>query len=147
MKVAFDDVAHKGIRNITPEDVAVAQDLGYVVKLVGSIEETPSGIAAEVTPTFLPKAHPLASVNGVMNAVFVESIGIGESMYYGPGAGQKPTATSVVADIVRIVRRLMMEPLAKTSTNTAVTWSWQMLKMSKLITTSQSWLQTQKVRS
>ena len=106
MKVAFDDVAHKGIRNITPEDVAVAQDLGYVVKLVGSIEETPSGIAAEVTPTFLPKAHPLASVNGVMNAVFVESIGIGESMYYGPGAGQKPTATSVVADIIRIVRRL-----------------------------------------
>jgi len=106
MKVAFDDVAHKGIRNITPEDVAVAQDLGYVVKLVGSIEETPSGIAAEVTPTFLPIAHPLASVNGVMNAVFVESIGIGESMYYGPGAGQKPTATSVVADIVRIVRRL-----------------------------------------
>jgi len=106
MKVAFDDVAHKGIRNITPEDVAVAQEFGYVVKLVGSIEETPSGIAAEVTPTFLPKAHPLASVNGVMNAVFVESIGIGESMYYGPGAGQKPTATSVVADIVRIVRRL-----------------------------------------
>lgn len=106
MKVAFDNVAHKGIRNITPEDVAVAQELGYVVKLVGSIEETPSGIAAEVTPTFLPKAHPLASVNGVMNAVFVESIGIGESMYYGPGAGQKPTATSVVADIVRIVRRL-----------------------------------------
>jgi len=106
MKVAFDDVAHKGIRNITPEDVTVAQELGYVVKLVGSIEETPSGIAAEVTPTFLPKAHPLASVNGVMNAVFVESIGIGESMYYGPGAGQKPTATSVVADIVRIVRLL-----------------------------------------
>jgi len=113
MKVAFDDVAHKGIRNITPEDVAVAQDLGYVVKLVGSIEETPSGIAAEVTPTFLPKAHPLASVNGVMNAVFVESIGIGESMYYGPGAGQKPTATSVVADLVRIVRRLKEGTIGK----------------------------------
>lgn len=113
MKVSFDDVAHKGIRNITPEDVAVAQDLGYVVKLVGSIEETPSGIAAEVTPTFLPEAHPLASVNGVMNAVFVESIGIGESMYYGPGAGQKPTATSVVADIVRIVRRLNDRTIGK----------------------------------
>ena len=101
MKLKFEDVSHQGIRHITPEDVAVAQDLGYVVKLVGSIEETASGIAAEVAPTFLPKAHPLASVNGVMNAVFVESIGIGESMYYGPGAGQKPTATSVVADIVR----------------------------------------------
>ena len=106
MKLKFEDVSHQGIRNITPEDVATAQDLGYVVKLVGSIEETPSGIVAEVAPTFLPKAHPLASVNGVMNAVFVESIGIGESMYYGPGAGQKPTATSVVADIVRISRRL-----------------------------------------
>ena len=106
MKLKFEDVSHQGIRNITPEDVAVAQELGYVIKLVGSIEETPSGIAAEVAPTFLPKAHPLASVNGVMNAVFVESIGIGESMYYGPGAGQKPTATSVVADIVRISRRL-----------------------------------------
>ena len=106
MNVQFDQVDHKGIRNITPEDVAVAQSLGYVIKLVGSIEETPSGLSAEVTPTFLSKAHPLAGVNGVMNAVYVESIGIGESMYYGPGAGQKPTATSVVADIIRIVRRL-----------------------------------------
>lgn len=106
MDVQFDQVGHKGIRKITPQDVAVAQRLGYVIKLVGSIEETPSGLAAEVTPTFLPKAHPLAGVNGVMNAVYVESIGIGESMYYGPGAGQKPTATSVVADIIRIVRRL-----------------------------------------
>ena len=106
MDVQFDQVGHKGIRKITPQDVAVAQRLGYVIKLVGSIEETPSGLAAEVTPTFLPKAHPLAGVNGVMNAVYVESIGIGESMYYGPGAGQKPTATSVIADIIRIVRRL-----------------------------------------
>lgn len=106
MTVKFEDVAHQGIRKITPEDVTVAQQLGYVVKLVGSIEETKSGLAAEVTPTFLPKSHPLASVNGVMNAVYVESIGVGESMYYGPGAGQKPTATSVVADIIRIVRRI-----------------------------------------
>ena len=106
MDVQFDQVGHKGIRKITPQDVAVAQSLGYVIKSVGSIEETPSGLVAEVTPTFLPKAHPLAGVNGVMNAVYVESIGIGESMYYGPGAGQKPTATSVVADIIRIVRRL-----------------------------------------
>ncbi len=106
MTVDFEHVAHKGISHITPEDVAVAQELGYVIKLVGDIQETASGIFAEVSPTFLPKDHPLASVSGVMNAVFVESIGIGQSMYYGPGAGQKPTATSVVADIIRIVRRL-----------------------------------------
>ncbi|MBM7636328.1 homoserine dehydrogenase [Streptococcus saliviloxodontae] len=106
MTIDFEDVAHKGITTITPEDVAVAQELGYVIKLVGDIREVESGISAEVSPTFLPKDHPLASVNDVMNAVFVESIGIGESMYYGPGAGQKPTATSVTADIVRIARRV-----------------------------------------
>ena len=88
------------------DDVAVAQKLGYVIKLVGDVREVESGISAEVSPTFLPKAHPLASVNDVMNAVFIESIGIGESMYYGPGAGQKPTATSVTADIIRICRRI-----------------------------------------
>lgn len=113
MEVDFADVAHKGISNITPEDVAVAQELDYVIKLVGDIQETDSGISAEVSPTFLPKDHPLASVNGVMNAVFVESIGIGQSMFYGPGAGQKPTATSVVADLIRIVRRLKDETIGK----------------------------------
>lgn len=106
MTIDFEQVVHQGISTITPDDVALAQQLGYVIKLVGSVEETPSGLYAEVSPTFIPKHHPLASVNGVMNAVFVESIGIGESMYYGPGAGQKPTATSVVADIVRIARRI-----------------------------------------
>lgn len=106
MTIGLEDVAHKGISTISKDDVALAQQLGYVIKLIGSIEETPSGLYAEVFPTFVPKTHPLASVNDVMNAVFVESIGIGQSMYYGPGAGQKPTATSVVADIVRIGRRL-----------------------------------------
>ena len=104
--IDFDDVSHKGITNISTDDVAVAQELGYVIKLVGDVREVESGISAEVSPTFLPKNHPLASVNDVMNAVFVESIGIGESMYYGPGAGQKPTATSVLADIIHIARRL-----------------------------------------
>ena len=113
MNIQFDQVGHKGISQITPQDVSVAQSLGYVIKLVGSIVETESGIAAEVTPTFLPKQHPLAGVNDVMNAVYVESIGIGESMYYGPGAGQKPTATSVVADLVRIVRRLKEGTIGK----------------------------------
>lgn len=113
MTVDFDSVSHKGISGITPEDVAVAQELGYVIKLVGDIRETKSGVSAEVSPAFLPKTHPLASVNGVMNAVFVESIGIGESMFYGPGAGQKPTAASVTADIIRIVRRMKDQTIGK----------------------------------
>ena len=102
MTINFDDVRHEGIRHITPADVKLAQKLGFVIKLVGEIVERDSGIYAEVVPTFLPKSHQLATVNGVMNAVFVESIGIGEAMFYGPGAGQKPTAASVVADIIQL---------------------------------------------
>ncbi|GFH41775.1 homoserine dehydrogenase [Lactococcus hodotermopsidis] len=107
MTINFEDVRHEGIRHITPEDVTLAQKLGYVIKLVGEIVERESGIYAEVVPTFLPKNHQLATVNGVMNAVFVESIGIGEAMYYGPGAGQKPTATSVVADIIALAHGIV----------------------------------------
>lgn len=106
MTIQFDDVRHEGIRHITPEDVKLAQKLGFVIKLVGEIVERPTGIYAEVVPTFLPKDHQLATVKGVMNAVFVESIGIGEAMYYGPGAGQKPTATSVMADLVQLAMSL-----------------------------------------
>lgn len=102
--IKFEDVRHEGIRHITPEDVKLAQKLGFVIKLVGEIVERPSGIYAEVVPTFLPKNHQLATVNGVMNAVFVESIGINEAMFYGPGAGQKPTATSVVADVIELAK-------------------------------------------
>ncbi|MDG4960970.1 homoserine dehydrogenase [Pseudolactococcus raffinolactis] len=104
MTIKFEDVRHEGIRHITPEDVKLAQKLGFVIKLVGEIVERPSGIYAEVVPTFLPKDHQLATVNGVMNAVFVESIGINEAMFYGPGAGQKPTATSVVADVIELAK-------------------------------------------
>lgn len=104
MTIKFEDVRHEGIRHITPEDVKLAQKLGFVIKLVGEIVERHSGIYAEVVPTFLPKNHQLATVNGVMNAVFVESIGINEAMFYGPGAGQKPTATSVVADVIELAK-------------------------------------------
>ncbi|MBJ8325385.1 homoserine dehydrogenase [Streptococcus pacificus] len=102
MTIDYKDVIHQGITSITPQDVTYAQTHGYVIKLVGSIEETKSGLAVEVAPSFLPENHPLARVNDVMNAVYIESIGIGESMYYGPGAGQKPTATSVVADLMTL---------------------------------------------
>lgn len=109
MALDFDQVAYQGISKITAADVAVAQQLGYVIKLIGDVREVASGITAEVSPTFVPVSHPLANVNGVMNAVFVESIGIGQSMYYGPGAGQKPTATSVVADLVRLGKSITQE--------------------------------------
>lgn len=106
MTVDFDKVSHKGISTITTDDVAAAQKLGYVIKLIGSVTETASGLAVDVSPTFVPISHPLSGVNGVMNAVFVESIGVGQSMFYGPGAGQKPTAVSVVADLIDLGRAI-----------------------------------------
>ncbi|MGT2935650.1 homoserine dehydrogenase [Streptococcus castoreus] len=106
MSLDFETITHKGISSISPEDVATADHLGYVIKLVGSIREWQSGIYAEVIPTLLPKTHQLAGVTNVMNAVYVESLGIGETMFYGPGAGQMPTATSVLANLIEIGSRL-----------------------------------------
>ncbi|HEK9954358.1 TPA: homoserine dehydrogenase [Streptococcus equi subsp. zooepidemicus] len=101
MTIDFEAISYSGIDKIRVEDVTVAQKLGYVIKLVGLLEETASGLNAEVSPVFLPKTHPLAAVDGVMNAVYIESIGVGQAMFYGPGAGQMPTATAVVADMIQ----------------------------------------------
>lgn len=101
MTIDFEAISYSGIDKVRVEDVTVAQKLGYVIKLVGLLEETASGLNAEVSPVFLPKTHPLAAVDGVMNAVYIESIGVGQAMFYGPGAGQMPTATAVVADMIQ----------------------------------------------
>lgn len=106
MPIDFDDVNYKGISSIRSEDVEVAQEMGFAIKLVADLRETPTGISVDVSPTLISQKHPLAAVNHVMNAVFIESIGIGHSLFYGPGAGQNPTATSVLADIIDISRSI-----------------------------------------
>ncbi|HEO5644906.1 TPA: homoserine dehydrogenase [Streptococcus agalactiae] len=106
MHIDFDDVNYKGISSIRSEDVEVAQEMGFAIKLVADLRETPTGISVDVSPTLISQKHPLAAVNHVMNAVFIESIGIGQSLFYGPGAGQNPTATSVLADIIDISRSI-----------------------------------------
>ncbi|MCC4742325.1 homoserine dehydrogenase [Streptococcus agalactiae] len=106
MPIDFDYVNYKGISSIRSEDVEVAQEMGFAIKLVADLRETPTGISVDVSPTLISQKHPLAAVNHVMNAVFIESIGIGQSLFYGPGAGQNPTATSVLADIIDISRSI-----------------------------------------
>ncbi|HGD6639327.1 TPA: homoserine dehydrogenase [Streptococcus agalactiae] len=106
MPIDFDDVNYKGISSIRSEDVEVAQEMGFAIKLVADLRETPTGISVDVSPTLISQKHPLAAVNHVMNAVFIESIGIGQSLFCGPGAGQNPTATSVLADIIDISRSI-----------------------------------------
>ena len=106
--VVAGDVYHEGISRITPDDIAVARRLGYVVKLLAICERVdgPDGVsvAVRVHPTMVPNHHPLASVRDSYNAVFVESDAAGQLMFYGPGAGGAPTASAVVGDIVAVVR-------------------------------------------
>jgi homoserine dehydrogenase len=103
-RITFDDVYYEGITNITPTDIKTAADMGYVIKLLGIAKEENGKIQARVHPAFLPETHPLAMVNDVFNAVFVRGDAVGDIMHYGRGAGQMPTASSVVGDIIEIVR-------------------------------------------
>ncbi|MCY7478520.1 homoserine dehydrogenase [Paenibacillus larvae] len=98
------DVKVKGISEVTKEDIAYSKQLGYEVKLLGIAEQQEGYIAVSVQPTMVKKSHPLSSVNGVFNAVYVYGEAVGETMFFGPGAGEMPTATSVVADLVAVVR-------------------------------------------
>ncbi|MFB6363660.1 homoserine dehydrogenase [Paenibacillus elgii] len=104
--VALTDVEVKGISGVTKEDIAYGKRLGYEVKLLGIAERQDEHISISVQPTMVKTSHPLASVNGVFNAVYVYGEAVGETMFYGPGAGEMPTATSVVADLVAVVRNL-----------------------------------------
>ena len=105
-RVKFDDVSIEGITKITPEDICHAAKLGYVVKLLAIGKESELGIDVRVHPVLLQKTHPLANVNGVLNAIFVRGVPIDEAMFYGPGAGA-PTASAVISDIIEITRGIL----------------------------------------
>lgn len=105
-EINVEDVYREGITQVTPEDMTYADELGYAVKLLAIAKATPDGVEARVHPTFVPKSHPLAAVNDVFNAVFIEGDAAGELMFYGRGAGKLPTASAVVADIVQAAQNL-----------------------------------------
>jgi len=104
----LDDVKFEGISKVTAEDIAHAKRLGYEIKLLGIAKRDDDFIEVSVQPTLVHKCHPLASVNGVFNAVYVHGEAVGETMFYGPGAGELPTATSVVADLVTVVKNMKL---------------------------------------
>ncbi len=108
MNVDINKVKREGITNISKRDILYGKDLGWTIKLIAMAQEMDNKIEVSVSPVMLPKEHPMATVNGVNNAVFVNSESIGELMLYGPGAGQMPTGNSVVSDIVEIARQLVL---------------------------------------
>ena len=105
--VHADDVFTQGIETVNATDIRVADRLGYVIKLLGIASEVDGRVGVRVHPAFLPKEHPLASVRGAFNAVYVEAAAAGELMFYGPGAGAEPTGSAVVGDVIDVARNLL----------------------------------------
>ncbi|WP_409341639.1 homoserine dehydrogenase [Paenibacillus sp. MBLB4367] len=104
--IALSDVSVKGISKVSKEDIQYGKKLGYEVKLLGIAERKDDSISVSVQPTMVKTSHPLATVGGVYNAVYVYGEAVGETMFYGPGAGELPTATSVVADLIRVGKNM-----------------------------------------
>lgn len=104
MDVSLADVAIQGIRGLAAEDVSIAQHFGYDIKLIGESKKTNGTVEVSVGPTLVKQSHPIAAIKNEFNGVFITSTGIGQSMFYGPGAGALPTATSVVSDLVAIAK-------------------------------------------
>ncbi|MDP2892535.1 MAG: homoserine dehydrogenase [Bacillota bacterium] len=99
-KVPVGRIFHEGIRTVTTEDIANAAELGYVIKLLAIGKKNGASIEARVHPTMIPQSHPLASVKGAFNAIFIKGDPVGDLMLYGRGAGGPPTASAVVSDII-----------------------------------------------
>jgi homoserine dehydrogenase len=104
----LDEVDVQGINNVSKEDIAYGKSLGYELKLLGLAERNDDKIEVSVQPTMVHKSHPLASVHGVYNAVYIHGEAVGETMFYGPGAGELPTAMAVVSDLITVVKNMKL---------------------------------------
>ncbi|HIR01982.1 MAG TPA: homoserine dehydrogenase, partial [Candidatus Aveggerthella stercoripullorum] len=105
-RVTIDDVPAEGIRNISPTDLVAAKDMGYCIKLLAHAHRTPEGIDVRVHPTMLPVDHPLSSVNGVFNAIYAVGDFVGETMFFGEGAGSGAAASAVMGDVLEVARHI-----------------------------------------
>ena len=123
-RIKLQDVYCEGIRQVSAADIAYADKLGFVIKLLAIAKQdqaatnnAPEALQVRVNPTLVPKTHPLASINGVYNAILVEGEPIGQVMFYGRGAGAGPTASAVVSDILNIVAVLKTQQSSMPQSN------------------------------
>lgn len=108
MDVELEDVDVRGITTVTIDDIKYAEQMGYALKLIGLAKRDGERIELTVQPMLLPAKHPLSSVHDEYNAVYVYGDAIGETMFYGPGAGSLPTATAIVSDLVTVVKNMKL---------------------------------------
>lgn len=106
--VALEDVEVEGISTLSLTDIEYGKKLDLTMKLIGFANRRENQIEVSVQPTFLSKNHPLASVSDEYNAVYVNGEAVGETMFYGPGAGSLPTATAVMADVVAAIKNMLL---------------------------------------
>lgn len=106
-RVVFDDVHVEGITKITAQDIKYAKEFDSVIKLIGIAKNTPEGVEACVYPMLLSEEHPLASVRNSFNGVFVHGDAADDVMFYGRGAGELPTASAVMGDVIDVVRNIV----------------------------------------
>ncbi len=105
-RVNLSDVHAEGIRNITTTDLQTARDMGYCVKLMAIGHRTDDGVDVRVHPTMIPLSHQMAKVNGVYNAIYVVGDAVGETMFFGEGAGAGPAASAVIGDVLEVARHI-----------------------------------------
>ncbi len=105
--IGIDDVYYEGIESITADDISFAAGFGYTIKLVAVCERSPAGVSARVHPVLVPVDHPLASIRGATNAVFIEGPAFDSLLFAGPGAGGDPTATAVLGDVIDAARETL----------------------------------------
>lgn len=115
MEVELADVSVRGIREVTQEDISIAKELDYTVKLIGIASMEDMKVEVSVEPTLLPSHHPLSLVKNEYNAVYVYGAAVGETMFYGPGAGSLPTATAVVSDLMEVVKNIRLGSCGQTA--------------------------------
>jgi homoserine dehydrogenase len=106
----FSAVYVEGISQLAQEDIRYAEELGYRIKLLGIAKRKDRGVELRVHPTLISERQLIANVEGVMNAILVKGDAVGQTMYYGAGAGAEPTASAVVADLVDVARMLTSDP-------------------------------------
>ena len=108
-RIFFEDVTVEGITKIDTEDISFGKEFGYNIKLIGIAKESSKGLSLNVYPAFVPLTHPLASVRGSYNAIYIKGNGIDDAMFYGRGAGSLPTGSSVVSDIMEVANNVAFE--------------------------------------
>lgn len=120
-QVDYNDIPTEGISHITATDIKYAKKMGRAIKLLARSEKVGETYSARVAPYLLPQEHPLYSVNGVFNAIFVHGNMLGDGMFYGSGAGKLPTASAVVGDLVAMARHI--------DKNIHITWKEEKLEL------------------